>query len=89
MAKYDPEDMAARGRIGGLTTQAKYGKQASAPATRGFLDKFLHEVDPEGVLSEEERRFRAEMALKAHMARLAYQSAAVRRSKGKAARGDE
>ena len=50
MSKYDPDEMAARGRIGGLTTQARHGMAATAPATRGFLNKFLREVDPDGVL---------------------------------------
>jgi len=40
------------------------------PAREAFLKRFEREVDPEGVLPLEERRRRADHALRAHMLRL-------------------
>jgi hypothetical protein len=46
---------------------------------QSFLSRFEREVDPDGTLSPDERRRRAQHALRAHMLRLAKRSAAVRR----------
>lgn len=76
------DDRAAWGRIGGLTTEARYGGQAmTAPARRGFLGRFLAEVDPESRLDPAERNRRAEAARRAHMLRLAAVSARSRAAK--------
>ena len=48
---------------------------------RAFLDRFEHQVDPDGVLAVAERRRRAEHAKREHMLRLALQSAQVRRQR--------
>ena len=40
------------------------------PAREAFLRRFEHEVDPEGKLPPDERRRRADHALRAHMLRL-------------------
>jgi len=40
------------------------------PAREAFLKRFEREVDPDGKLPPEERRRRAEHALRAHMLRL-------------------
>ncbi len=72
-----------RGRMGAYTLHATHdSNQTSAPGRARFLDNFLIKVDPDGVLSESERRRRAEFALKAHMANLALKSAQARRNKG-------
>jgi hypothetical protein len=72
-------ERAAWGRIGGLTAQARHGGHAmTAPARRGFLGRFLAEVDPEGRLDPAERTLRAEAARRAHMLRLAALSARSR-----------
>lgn len=54
----------------------------TAPARKAFLDRFLEQVDPEGLLAPEERRRRAQSALKAHMTRLALASSRARRKGG-------
>ena len=74
------------GRIGGLRTRSRHdpGEYTSA-ARRAFLRRFELEVDPEGTLAPEERERRAEAALGAHMARLAYHSAVARAKNKRAA----
>ena len=49
------------------------------PGRQSFLSRFEREVDPDGLLPPEERRVRAQHALRAHMLRLAKRSAAARR----------
>lgn len=76
---FDPELQALRGRIGGLTTQAKYGDRVAAKARRSFLNRFLEQVDKENPgLPEGERQRRADLLLRAHMARLALKSKQAR-----------
>jgi hypothetical protein len=72
-------ERAAWGRVGGLTTESRYGGHAmTAAARRGFLGRFLAEVDPECRLDPAERTRRAEAARRAHMLRLAAASARSR-----------
>jgi hypothetical protein len=52
---------------------------ATAPARSAFNARFEREVDPQGKLSPEERRRRAEYARKAYYHRLAYLSVKARR----------
>lgn len=88
--EFDPEEMSRRGRIGAHRLHALYDSAAlTAPARAAFLAKFEAEVDPEGVLPDEERRRRAEHARKAHFARLARLSAIARAGRKKNAAGDE
>ncbi len=49
------------------------------PARRALLDRFEREVDPDGLLSAEERARRAGHARKAYFTRLALRSAQARR----------
>jgi hypothetical protein len=49
------------------------------PARQAFLKRFEREVDPEGMLPPDERRRRAEHAMRAHMLRLAKRSVQARR----------
>ncbi len=62
--------------------------ERTAPARRKFLERFEQQVDPDAVLSEAERARRAESALKAHFADLAYRSAMARRA-AKSKDGDQ
>ncbi len=49
------------------------------PARRALLDRFERQVDPDGVLSPDERARRAGHACKAYFTRLALRSAHARR----------
>lgn len=53
----------------------------TAPARSEFLERFERQVDPEGVLPEDERIRRAEHARRAHMQRMAFLSAKARQAK--------
>jgi hypothetical protein len=77
---FDPQEMALRGRIGAHRLHATHDpRETTAKARETFLTQFEREVDPDGTLSPEERRRRAEHAKKAHFARLARLSAEARR----------
>lgn len=81
--RFDPSEMALRGRIGAYVLHARRDpRETTAPARAAFLRRFEHEVDPDFVLPEAERLRRAESARKAHFARLALASARARRKKG-------
>lgn len=58
---------------------------ATAPARAGFHDRFVREVDPDGVLPPDELARRVEHARKAYFTRLALKSAQARRRKAGAA----
>lgn len=58
----------------------------TAPARKAMLDKFEHQVDPDGALPPAERAKRAEHARKAHFLKLALKSAKARRRRGAASR---
>ena len=82
--RFDPADMALRGRIGAYTLHARRDpRETTAKARRAFLASFERQVDPEGILTESERLRRAESARKAHFARLALASAASARARAK------
>jgi len=57
------------------------GGTNTGPARAAFRSRFLKEVDPDGVLPEDERLRRAEHARKVHYTRLALASAKVRRER--------
>jgi hypothetical protein len=50
------------------------------PARQKFLQRFEREVDPDGNLSADERRQRAEHAKRAYMLRLAKRAVAARKA---------
>ena len=54
----------------------------TAPARTAFLDRFEHEVDPDGIMPAAERARRAAHARKAYFTKLALASAKARRRKG-------
>ena len=72
-----PGERALRGRIGAYSLHAQGGTN-TGPARRAFLAKFEAEVDPKGVLSENERQRRAQAARRAYFARLGLKSAKTR-----------
>ncbi len=78
------------GRIGAYTMLSRHDpREVTKKARAAFESKFERDVDPEGVLPVEERLRRAEMARKAHYARLALASAEARRKKrGRQTPGD-
>ncbi|MEV6388907.1 hypothetical protein [Nocardia xishanensis] len=55
----------------------------TAKAREAMQSKFDRLVDPDGLLSPEERAYRAEHARRAHYTRLALKSAQVRRQRGR------
>ncbi len=73
-----PAERSLRGRLGALAIHAT-GRTNTAPARASFLGRFDREVDPEGVLTPDERARRAEYAKRAHFTRLAIASARARR----------
>ena len=69
-------------RAAAYEMHAKHGSQKAAiKGQAALLAKFERQVDPEGLLTPEERRRRAMHARRAHMARLALASARSRRAK--------
>lgn len=66
-----------RARVAALAMHAQ-GKTNTAPGTAAFLARFEREVDPDGQLSEAERRGRALAARRAYFARLALASSRAR-----------
>lgn len=71
---------ALRGRVGAYSLHASHdSREITAPARKAFLAGFEDQVDPERTLPPGERARRADMARKAHFARLAYLSAKARR----------
>ncbi len=84
------ELMAERNRIGGYARAAKHDmREMTEPARRAYFAKFEAQVDPNGELPEAERTRRAMAAMRAHMARLAYERHKARRERQAAALIDE
>lgn len=77
-----PEQRRQRARIAANTRWKNTDPvEASAAARAGFLAKFENEVDPNRVLTPEERSRRANVALRLHMQRLAFKSSKARRGR--------
>ena len=54
--RFDPNEMALRGRIGAFRLHATHDPRATtAKARAAFLSRFETEVDPDGVLDPSER----------------------------------
>lgn len=78
--RFDPDEMALRGRIGAFRLHATHDpRETTAKARAAFLMRFETEVDPDGVLDPSERSRRAQAARSAYFARLALKSARARR----------
>jgi hypothetical protein len=89
--RFDPAEMALRGRIGAYRLHATHdSREVTAPARAAFLARFEREVDPDGALPAAERLRRAEHARRAHFSKLALVSARTRakwRARKEAAEG--
>lgn len=74
------EQRVLRARMGAHALWAKTVDPTAhtAPARQAFSDRFERQVDPEGVLTPEERQRRAAHARKAYFAGLALKSARAR-----------
>jgi hypothetical protein len=82
---HTPESRRAAGSIGAHTAHSRHtAEEMTGAAHQGYLRKFEREVDPDGVLPEDERRRRANHALAAHMKRLALASAKARAARATA-----
>lgn len=77
-------DMAARGRIGALITNARYsGDEITSKARATFIQQFVHEARADAlargeILTDEEAARRGEFLRRAHYARMARRSALAR-----------
>jgi hypothetical protein len=85
-----PLDKAGRQRRARIAAYDSWAKtvdrtKRTAAGRQAALDRFQRQVDPEGVLSPEEREKRAEAARKAHFARMADRSVKARQAKRKQA----
>lgn len=77
-----PEQRILRARVGAYALHATHDVQTTTKAGRdAFLARFEREVDPDGVLSDEERARRALAARRAYFAKLALMSSRARRAR--------
>lgn len=75
-----PKDRSERARIAAHKLHATHdSRQITSNARAAFLDRFAREVDPEGVLTPDERARRAAHAKTAYFRGLALKSAQKRR----------
>ena len=80
--RFDPHDMALRGRIGAFRLHAMHDPRVTTAKARAtFRSSFERLVDPDGRLSPRERSRRADAARRAHYARIARLSALRRRGR--------
>lgn len=77
---FSPAERSAMTRRHALIQHSK-GRTNTAPARAAFFAKFLHEVDPDGVLPEAERIKRAKALRKAYYAELLLKALAAHRRK--------
>lgn len=75
-------------RLAAYEMHARHDASRTTAAGRAaFLRRFEDEVDPDRVLSDDERARRAEHARKAHFTRLALRSAQARRARAAQGKG--
>lgn len=80
MAAKDPSIRRQVATIGGLTYAATHDMKAlAARGKQGRWERYLREVDPDGLLDPKERERRAKAAERAAMRSLALKSAQARR----------
>jgi hypothetical protein len=81
-----PAERSLRARLAAHTMHTQHdARETTAAARAAFLARFEAEVDPDGVLTPEERRRRAEHARSAYFTRIAFQRAkSARRAQRKA-----
>lgn len=74
-----PEQRSLRSRMAAYALHAKHDSRVTTkPARDAFMARFERQVDPDRILSEAERRRRAEAAKKAYFSALALKSSRVR-----------
>ena len=79
-----PAERTLRARAAAYRLHSLYdSRELTAKARAAFQDRFLREVDPDGLLPEAERLRRAECARKAYYTALAAKSARARRTRRK------
>ncbi len=85
MSDLTPEQRSLRARLAAHSKWAHTADPtaATAPARAAFLDRFEREVDPDDVLTPQERARLAKHARKAYFARLALKSAQARARNGR------
>jgi hypothetical protein len=78
-----PSERVLRARVAAHTSWANTPDRSArtVAARRGLELRFEREVDPDGVLPQEERSRRADSARRAHYSRMALASARARRSR--------
>lgn len=78
-----PEEARARGALGAHVRWSRTVDRvaATAAARAAALQRFEREVDPDGVLTPEERAVRAKHAKAAHMRRMSMAAAKARRER--------
>ena len=82
-----PSQRSMRARLAAHTMHARHdSREVTANARKSFVERFEHEVDPDGVLPVAERQRPAEHAMRAHMTRLALRSAQARRTRAEGSR---
>ncbi|MGY1871989.1 hypothetical protein [Nocardia gipuzkoensis] len=86
-----PTERTLRARVAAHESWARTGDRAArtAKARAALESKFDRVVDPDGLLSPEERAYRADQARKAHYTRLALKSAQARRRRSRSNNGGE
>lgn len=86
---YSPHASAVRRQVATIGAYAMHAKHdarhTTAAGRRAFLARFEREVDPEGVLTPDERQRRADQAKNAYMRKLALRSAQKRQGRLQAA----
>jgi hypothetical protein len=79
-----PSERKLRARIGAHTVHSTHDPaELTKSARETFLANFARRVDPDEVLTPEERRRRADHLLRAHMAKLSLMAAKGRRVRNK------
>ncbi len=74
-----PEQRSLRARTAAHTRWSREDPRPAMEVVReGYFARFENEVDPDRLLSDEERHRRAQSALRAHMSRLALASSRAR-----------
>lgn len=82
-----PAERSLRARIGAYRMHALHDPRETTRAARdAFWRRFVHEVDPHRILSEQERLRRAAAARRAYFAQMAYRSARRRRQRRRSRR---
>lgn len=78
-----PAQRALRARLAAYEKWSRHDPVAGTAAARAaFADRFTRQVDPDGVLPEDERLRRADSAKRAYFTRLALASSRARSRRG-------